>query len=119
MAPHAEILVAGDGLPVERTDCNKTPSSTALAIEEVDDYLFTFNNQDGYTEVELGDDDEYTIGEHIMWAPRKIRVGCIGAGAAGLMFCYKKEKEFGDDLDLVVYESEQHLYFFSFLPTPS
>ncbi|PVH71104.1 FAD/NAD(P)-binding domain-containing protein [Cadophora sp. DSE1049] len=69
-----------------------------------DDYSFTFNNQDGFTPLELGENAEYKIGEHIMWAPRKIRVGCIGAGAAGIMLCYKKEREFGDDIDLVVYE---------------
>ncbi|KAL2797340.1 hypothetical protein BJX66DRAFT_348949 [Aspergillus keveii] len=39
-----------------------------------------------------------------MWAPRKIRVTSIGAGAAGLMLCYKADKEFGDTIDLVVYD---------------
>lgn len=47
----------------------------------------------------------FEIPEHVLWAPRKVRVACIGAGASGVMFCYKKEREFGEDMDLVVYES--------------
>ena len=104
MAPHADIVIQGDGIPTEPS--NSTEMNTEkVVLDEKDDYSFTFNNQDGYTPLELDSDTEYTIGEHVLWAPRKIRVGCIGAGAAGLMFCYKKEKEFGDDIDLVVYES--------------
>ncbi|KAF7554065.1 hypothetical protein G7Z17_g3176 [Cylindrodendrum hubeiense] len=33
-----------------------------------------------------------------------MRVASIGAGASGIMMCYKKEKEFGESIDLVVYE---------------
>ena len=106
MAPHAEISVTADGLPTATSKLqNSQPETPSLCVP--DDYSFTFNNQDGFTELEIGENIEYTIGEHIMWAPRQIRVGCIGAGAAGIMLCYKKEKEFGEDIDLVVYESEK------------
>lgn len=106
MAPHAEIAVTADGLPYETSESRTLPVPETVNIDLQDDYSFTFNNQDGFTPLELGQTAEYNIGEHIMWAPRKIRVGCIGAGAAGLMLCYKKEKEFGEDIDLVVYESK-------------
>ena len=62
------------------------------------------DNRDGTTPVSAG--QPYKNAEHILWAPRKIRVGCIGVGAAGLMLCYKKDKEFGADIDLIVYERE-------------
>ncbi|KAH8684370.1 hypothetical protein BGZ60DRAFT_367323 [Tricladium varicosporioides] len=106
MAPHAEVSasVTTDGYPTEIAEPQTQAFPVQLAVVPQDDYSFTFNNQNGETPLELGNDAEYTIGEHIMWAPRKIRVACIGAGSAGIMFCYKKEKEFGDDIDLVVYE---------------
>lgn len=97
MAPDTETLVSAT------TNHHPTEMPTPH-LNSQDDYSFTFNNQNGETPLELGCEAEYTIGEHIMWAPRKIRVACIGAGSAGIMFCYKKEKEFGDDIDLVVYE---------------
>ncbi|KAL1887843.1 hypothetical protein Sste5346_009955 [Sporothrix stenoceras] len=65
----------------------------------------SFLNNDSSCPVE-SEDAEYTVAEHLLWAPRKLRVACVGAGASGIMFCYKKEKEFGDDLDLVVYERQ-------------
>lgn len=71
--------------------------------------LAPFSNNDSSGPIENGPDATYTIGEHLLWAPRKVRVGCIGAGASGIMFCYKKEKEFGDDIDLVVYERKSLL----------
>ncbi|KAI8317669.1 Alkaline protease 1 [Colletotrichum sp. SAR11_240] len=42
------------------------------------------------------------------------RVACIGAGASGLTLCYKKEKEFGEGIDLVVYDQEIKRYYQSF-----
>ena len=69
------------------------------------DYNITFDYRVGGTAIEPQDDNAaYKVSEHILWAPRKMRVACIGAGASGLMMCYKKEKEFGDSIDLVVYE---------------
>lgn len=65
-----------------------------------------FDNRVGGTPIALDDKAAYTVSEHLLWAPRKMRVACIGAGASGIMMCYKKEKEFGDSLDLVVYERE-------------
>jgi hypothetical protein len=70
-------------------------------------YEFTFDNRTGGTPVETGDHTApYKVSEHLLWAPRKMRVASIGAGASGIMMCYKKEKEFGDSIDLVVYESK-------------
>jgi hypothetical protein len=77
----------------------------------VDDYNYTFNNQDGYVPESVDPQSPYEIAEHIMWAPRKIRVVCVGAGAAGIMLCYKKEKEFGFEIDLTVYESKWALIY--------
>ncbi|KAJ4177560.1 hypothetical protein NW755_013780 [Fusarium falciforme] len=76
--------------------------STPVAALGVEDPLARYNHNDSSCAIELAQD--YTIGEHLLWAPRRIRVGCIGAGASGIMLCYKKEKEFGNDIDLVVYE---------------
>ncbi|KAL5317709.1 hypothetical protein ACEPPN_014807 [Leptodophora sp. 'Broadleaf-Isolate-01'] len=104
MAPHAEISVGVDGLPTVTSETQDSLLQEAANVDLQNDYSYTFNNQDGLTPMELGEDVEYEIGEHILWAPRKIRVGCIGAGSAGIMLCYKKEKEFGNDIDLVVYE---------------
>lgn len=47
----------------------------------------------------------FKIPEHALWASRKVRVVCIRAGAFGVMFCSKKERESGEDSDLVVYKS--------------
>lgn len=58
----------------------------------------------GGTPIQDDNGGPYTVSEHLLWAPRKVRVACIGAGASGIMMCYKKEKEFGDSMDLVVYE---------------
>lgn len=69
-------------------------------------YSVTFDNRWGGTSLASDNDGPYTVSEHLLWAPRKMRVACIGAGASGLMMCYKKEKEFGDSIDLVVYERE-------------
>ncbi|KXJ85363.1 hypothetical protein Micbo1qcDRAFT_237511 [Microdochium bolleyi] len=69
------------------------------------DYSYTFDNRVGGTPISPdGETLPYAISEHILWAPRKLRVASIGAGASGIMLCYKKEKEFGDDIDLVVYD---------------
>ena len=68
------------------------------------DYNITFDYRVGGTSIESQDDaSPYKVSEHILWAPRKMRVACIGAGASGIMMCYKKEKEFGESIDLVVY----------------
>ena len=89
---------------------NPTPERNGGTIKvPEDEYSYTFNNQDGYTPECLDPKIPYTIAEHIMWAPRKIRVVSIGAGASGIMLCYKKEKEFGDSIDLTVYESTWNL----------
>jgi cation diffusion facilitator CzcD-associated flavoprotein CzcO len=66
-------------------------------------YSVTFDSRWGGTPLST-DAEEYEVSEHLLWAPRKMRVACIGAGASGIMMCYKKEKEFGDSIDLVVYE---------------
>lgn len=71
-----------------------------------DDYAFTFDNRVGGTQIGHDKDSTYKVSEHILWAPRKLRVASIGAGASGIMMCYKKEREFGDSIDLVVYERE-------------
>lgn len=76
MAPHAEIPVSvtTDGHPTEimlAEPQTRAPPPVHVAIDSQDDYSFTFNNQNGETPLELGNDAEYTIGEHIMWAPRK------------------------------------------------
>lgn len=68
------------------------------------DYSVTFDNRVGGTPITSQHELPYRVSEHLLWAPRKLRAGCIGAGASGIMMCYKKEKEFGDDIDLVVYE---------------
>lgn len=113
MSPHskAPLSASSDGFPTEMAESETLNLLVQEAIDPQDDYSFTFNNQNGYTPLELRDDAEYTIGEHIMWAPRKVRVACIGAGSAGIMFCYKKEKEFGDDVDLVLYERKYELSY--------
>lgn len=77
-----------------------------MSPQEKLDYSVTFDNRVGGTPITNADDFLYQVSEHLLWAPRKLRVGCIGAGASGIMMCYKKEKEFGDSLDLVVYERE-------------
>lgn len=74
------------------------------------DYSITFDNRVGGTPINHDETSPYTVSEHTLWAPRKLRVACIGAGASGIMMCYKKEKEFGDSIDLIVYES---VYSFS------
>ncbi|KAF9874299.1 flavin-binding monooxygenase [Colletotrichum karsti] len=83
MAIHAE---SPDGVP-HRTD----------SVHNID-------NKVGGTPLTHNIEDTYKVSEHILWAPRKMRIACIGAGASGLILCYKKEKEFGDSLDLVVYD---------------
>jgi hypothetical protein len=89
-----------------------SPEDGPIRIE--DGYDYTYNNQDGYTPERLDPELPYKVSEHIMWAPRKIRVASIGAGAAGLMLCYKADKEFGDTIDLVVYDRENDHAFVSF-----
>ncbi|KAL2858525.1 hypothetical protein BJY01DRAFT_567 [Aspergillus pseudoustus] len=100
--------------------------SSDKALSEEDDitvvedgYSYTYNNQDGYTSERLDPALPYQVSEHIMWAPRKIRVASIGAGAAGLMLCYKAEKEFGGTIDLVVYDREPCLALTPYSPAPS
>lgn len=81
---------------------SQAAESTSKAALGVENPLAGYNQNDSSCPIELTKD--YTIGEHLLWAPRRVRVGCIGAGSSGIMLCYKKEKEFGDDIDLVVYE---------------
>ncbi|KAG5762447.1 hypothetical protein H9Q72_009448 [Fusarium xylarioides] len=75
-----------------------------MTVSNGNSYATTFDNRVGGTPITRDNDAPYQVSEHILCAPRKLRVGCIGAGASGIMMCYKKEKEFGDDIDLVVYE---------------
>ncbi|CVL03471.1 related to steroid monooxygenase [Fusarium proliferatum] len=75
-----------------------------MTVSNGNSYATTFDNRVGGTPIARDNDGAYQVSEHILCAPRKLRVGCIGAGASGIMMCYKKEKEFGDDIDLVVYE---------------
>lgn len=108
MAPQAEIINSVDrnnsfGVTVNSKDLEAVADP---APQPQNDYLYTYDNRDGFTPETLGPDWAYTVAEHILWAPRKIRVASIGAGASGIMLCYKKEKEFGDDIDLVVYDRE-------------
>lgn len=81
-----------------------TPAPPHSALPAKLSHLEPFANRVGGTPVEDGSKTDYKVSEHILWAPRKMRVASIGAGASGIMFCYKKEKEFGDSIDLVVYE---------------
>ncbi|KAF5591075.1 steroid monooxygenase [Fusarium pseudoanthophilum] len=75
-----------------------------MTVSNGNSYATTFDNRVGGTPITRDNGAPYQVSEHILCAPRKLRVGCIGAGASGIMMCYKKEKEFEDDIDLVVYE---------------
>ncbi|KAM5372510.1 hypothetical protein ACJZ2D_007548 [Fusarium nematophilum] len=75
-----------------------------MTVPNGNNYSVTFDNRVGGTPINHDAMSPYTVSEHILWAPRKLRVACIGAGASGIMMCYKKEKEFGDSINLVVYE---------------
>lgn len=80
-----------------------------MSPPEILEYSVTFDNRVGGTPIATiqdADASSYKVSEHVLWAPRKLRVACIGAGASGIMMCYKKEKEFGDSIDFVVYESK-------------
>jgi hypothetical protein len=81
-------------------------STRKMTVSNGNSYSTTFDNRVGGTPITRDNVDPYKVSEHILCAPRKLRIGCIGAGASGIMMCYKKEKEFGDSIDLVVYESE-------------
>ena len=111
MAPHAELPQSTNGPVPERSTKVKAGEAGAEVAADVssqpqNDYYYTYDNRDGYTPETLGSNWQYTVAEHILWAPRKIRVASIGAGASGIMLCYKMEKEFGSDIDLVVYDRE-------------
>ncbi|KAF5648969.1 sterigmatocystin biosynthesis monooxygenase stcW [Fusarium sp. NRRL 52700] len=75
-----------------------------MTVSNGNNYATTFDNRIGGTPITRDDEAPYKVSEHILCAPRKLRVGCIGAGASGIMICYKKKKEFDEDIDLVVYE---------------
>ncbi|KAF4825972.1 FAD-binding monooxygenase moxY [Colletotrichum tropicale] len=79
-------------------------SDMEQAQPDPDTVPLTFDNKVGGTPLNHQFDGPYKVSEHILWAPRKLRVACIGAGASGLTLCYKKEKEFGEGIDLVVYD---------------
>lgn len=103
MAPHAESPRPNE----EAGALVQEPGTEADGAVQVDSDLAAYgylDNRNGYTPERLQADLPYSVAEHILWAPRKIRVASIGAGASGIMLCYKKEKEFGDDIDLVVYD---------------
>lgn len=103
MAPHATEM-ADESLSFSGT--HRGLSGPPVASLSPIDYSYTYDNRDGYTPEFAGSNWQYDVAEHILWAPRKVRVASIGAGASGIMLCYKKEKEFGDDIDLVVYDRE-------------
>ncbi|KAF5499652.1 FAD-binding monooxygenase moxY [Colletotrichum fructicola] len=79
-------------------------SDVEQAQPDPDTVPLTFDNKVGGTPLNHQYNGPYKVSEHILWAPRKLRVACIGAGASGLTLCYKKEKEFGESIDLVVYD---------------
>jgi hypothetical protein len=116
MTPHAEADMLVSGL--DQAEDSRLPKMTPLkttsdggvfvslnADAAPTDYGYTFDNRCGDELECLDPASAYKVSEHILWAPRRLRVGCIGAGASGIMLCFKKEKEFGDDIDLVVYDS--------------
>lgn len=106
MAPH-EVLpeeAVANGFQVAAPEETESARSFLGGTNSSTDYWTTFDNRDGATPASNDVNAPYKIAEHILRAPRKIRVACIGAGASGIMLCYKKEKEFGDDIDLVVYD---------------
>lgn len=116
MAPHADVdmLASGVGQAADSQLPAKPPPMKASeggvfvsldADKAPTDYGYTFDNRHGDKLESLDPASAYEVSEHILWAPRKLRVGCIGAGASGIMLCFKKEKEFGDDIDLAVYDS--------------
>lgn len=105
MAPHAELSESTNG---DLPDKGAQESAADIKSLSQNDYYYTYDNRDGYTSESTAPDWQYVVAEHILWAPRRIRVASIGAGASGIMLCYKKEKEFGDDIDLVVYDREAH-----------
>lgn len=102
--PILETSSAKMGIHQDPPSASQPESQPKMPLTSATDPYEVFRNLDGATPLELGPDAKYTVGEHILWAPRKVRVASIGAGASGIMLCYKKEKEFGDDIDLVVYE---------------
>lgn len=105
MAPHTETDGYVEGVSVHQTpELAKTAASAETTEYPPTDYDYTYDHRDGYVPEQLDPAVPYRVAEHILWAPRKIRVASIGAGAAGIMLCYKKEKEFGDDIDLIVYD---------------
>lgn len=117
MAPHAEVDMSGvekarAPLPATMDSTEKKSDGGVFVSLQADaaptDYGYTFDKRYNVESEALDPASTYKVSEHILWAPRKIRVGCIGAGASGVMLCYKKEKEFGDDIDLVVYDSESN-----------
>ncbi|KAJ0368140.1 hypothetical protein COL154_002891 [Colletotrichum chrysophilum] len=89
-------------------------SDVEQAQPDPDTVPLTFDNKVGGTPLNHQYNGPYKVSEHILWAPRKLRVACIGAGASGLTLCYKKEKEFGESIDLVVYDQEIQKYYQSF-----
>lgn len=102
MAPSEKEVLAETEIPLDKVP-EKDPAPLHNRLPAGPPPMWgSIDNRNGATPVTVG--QPYKIAEHILWAPRKLRVGCIGAGAAGLMLCYKKDKEFGADIDLVVYE---------------
>lgn len=49
------------------------------------------------------DFDGYRVSEHPLYARRRIRVICVGAGATGIQFAYKAERLL-KDVDLQIYD---------------
>jgi hypothetical protein len=107
MAPHAETADHVECMAVYQQPEVVAPTVRKTAtLDPPNDYDYTYDHRDGYMPEQHDPAVPYKVAEHILWAPRKIRVASIGAGASGIMLCYKKEKEFGDDIDLVVYDRE-------------
>lgn len=107
MAPHATLdEISQEAATYQVPEFASKPAKDEILQQAPTDYSYTFDNRDGYTPEQHEPSLPYQIAEHILWAPRKVRVASIGAGAAGIMLCYKKEKHFGNEIDLVVYDRE-------------
>lgn len=95
MAPHADADMPASDLSLAKD--SRLPAMApseggvfvSLDADKVPtDYGYTFDNRrsDEFESLDLA--STYKVSEHILWAPRKLRVGCIGAGASGIMLCY-------------------------------
>ncbi|KAH8621080.1 hypothetical protein IG631_24267 [Alternaria alternata] len=84
---------------------------------EMADYSFTSHNLVGGTSIsDSTDNAPYKVSEHVLWAPRKMRVGSIGAGMSENAACggvWYTNRYPGCRCDV-----PSHQYQFSFAPNP-